>query len=315
MVNPEIEIQSHLHTRKKRLQASAFETNVHKEAQWQTETVGHPHNERQSNAGTLPIALEPVSETTADNYSFGFRKERGTADAMARCHTLLSKGYSPQWILEGDIKGCFDHISHDWLMKHIPMDKTILGKWLKCGYIFENEVFPTDEGTPQGGIISPTLANMALDGLQKLLEDNFPWEPKKGSSGWYCPKVRLVRFADDFIITGESKELLEQKVKPLVASFLAERGLTLSQEKTLITHIEDGFDFLGFNVRKFNGTLLTRPSKDRVKRMLDKVKQEIHRSRGTSQHELIMRLNPILKDGQTIINIVRPRKRSEKRTI
>lgn len=241
------------------------------------------------------LALEPVSETTADNYSFGFRKERGTADAMARCHTLLAKGYSAQWILEGDIKGCFDHISHDWLMKHIPMDKTILGKWLKCGYIFENEVFPTDEGTPQGGIISPTLANMALDGLQKLLEDNFPWRHKEGSTGWYCPKVRLVRFADDFIITGESKELLEQKVKPLVAAFLAERGLTLSEEKTLITHIDDGFDFLGFNVRKFNGTLLTKPAKDRLKRMLDKVKREIHRSRGTSQHELIMRLNPILK--------------------
>ena len=136
---------------------------------------------------------------------------------------------------------------------------------------------------------------MALDGLQKLLEDNFPWESKKGSTGWYCPKVRLVRFADDFIITGESKELLEHKVKPLVASFLAERGLTLSEEKTLITLIDDGFDFLGFNVRKFNGTLLTRPAKDCVKRMLDKVKREIHRSRGTSQHELIMRLNPILK--------------------
>ena len=91
------------------------------------------------------------------------------------------------------------------------------------------------------------------------------------------------------------RSLLEHKVKPLVASFLAERGLTLSEEKTLITHIDDGFDFLGFNVRKFNGTLLTRPAKDRVKRMLDKVKREIHRSRGTSQHELIMRLNPILK--------------------
>lgn len=210
------------------------------------------------------MALEPVSETTADNYSFGFRKDRSTADAMARCHSLLSKKTSAQWILEGDIKGCFDHISHEWLMKNIPMDKSILQKWLKCGYVYNRELFPTEEGTPQGGIISPTLANMALDGLQNLLETHFPWERVSGKSGWYCPKVRLVRYADDFIITGDTKEILEHSVKPLVADFLAERGLTLSEEKTKITHITDGFDFLGFNVRKFGDTLLTQPSKDRT---------------------------------------------------
>ena len=240
------------------------------------------------------MALEPVSETTADNYSFGFRKDRSTADAMARCHSLLSKKTSAQWVLEGDIKGCFDHISHNWLMENIPMDKSMLQKWLKCGFVYKNELFPTDEGTPQGGIISPTLANMTLDGLQKLLETNFPWERVPGKWGWYCPKVRLIRYADDFIITGDTKELLEQKVKPLVAQFLAERGLTLSEEKTKITHISEGFDFLGFNVRKFGDTLLTQPAKDRVKRMLAKIKYEIKRFRSDAQHELIMRLNPIL---------------------
>jgi RNA-directed DNA polymerase len=240
------------------------------------------------------MALEPVSETTADNYSFGFRKDRGTADAMARCHALLSRKSSAQWVLEGDIKGCFDHISHNWLMENIPMDRTILQKWLKCGFVYNNELFPTEEGTPQGGIISPTLANMTLDGLQKLLETNFPWEHVPGKWGWYCPKVRLVRYADDFIITGDTKELLEQKVKPLVSQFLAERGLMLSEEKTKITHINEGFDFLGFNVRKFGDTLLTQPAKDRIKRMLSKVKYEIKRFRGDAQHELIMRLNPIL---------------------
>ena len=240
------------------------------------------------------MALEPVSETTADNYSFGFRKDRSTADAMARCHALLSRKSAAQWVLEGDIKGCFDHISHNWLMENIPMDKSMLQKWLKCGFIYKNELFPTDEGTPQGGIISPTLANMTLDGLQELLETNFPWERVPGKWGWYCPKVRLVRYADDFIITGDTKELLEQKVKPLVIQFLAERGLTLSEEKTKITHISEGFDFLGFNVRKFGDTLLTQPAKDRIKRMLAKIKYEIKRFRGDAQHELIMRLNPIL---------------------
>jgi RNA-directed DNA polymerase len=104
----------------------------------------------------------------------------------------------------------------------------------------------------------------------------------------------LVRYADDFIITGDTKKLLEQKVKPLVAQFLAERGLVLSEKKTKITHISDGFDFLGFNVRKFKSALLTQPAKDRIKRMLSKVKYEIKRFRGGAQHELIMRLNPIL---------------------
>lgn len=135
---------------------------------------------------------------------------------------------------------------------------------------------------------------MTLDGLQNLLETHFPWERVSGKSGWYCPKVRLVRYADDFIITGDTKEILEHSVKPLVADFLAERGLTLSEEKTKITHITDGFDFLGFNVRKFGDTLLTQPSKDRTKRMLSRVKDEIKRFRGDAQHELIMRLNPIL---------------------
>lgn len=240
------------------------------------------------------MALEPISETTADNYSFGFRKDRSTADAMARCHVLLSKKASAQWVLEGDIKGCFDHISHNWLMENIPMDKTMLQKWLKCGFVYNKELFPTEEGTPQGGIISPTLANMTLDGLQKLLEINFPWERIPGKWGWYCPKVRLVRYADDFIITGDTKELLEHRVKPLVTQFLAERGLILSEEKTKITHISDGFDFLGFNVRKFKDTLLTQPAKDRIKRMLSKVRTEIKRFRSDAQHELIMRLNPIL---------------------
>lgn len=111
------------------------------------------------------MALEPVSETTADSRSYGFRKERRCMDAVMQCHNILRKGYSPEWILEGDIKGCFDHISHEWLLANIPMDKAILRKWLKCGYIFNKQMFPTEEGTPQGGIISPTLANMTLDGL------------------------------------------------------------------------------------------------------------------------------------------------------
>ena len=114
------------------------------------------------------LALEPIAETTADKASYGFRRGRKTADAIEHCFVLLSHKDSPHWVLEGDIKGCFDHISHDWLMQHIPMEKRILRQWLKAGYVEETTFFETEEGTPQGGIISPVLANMTLDGLERV---------------------------------------------------------------------------------------------------------------------------------------------------
>ena len=190
-------------------------------------------------------ALDPIAETTADPNSYGFRKERSTADAIDQCHIVLSNRGGARWIFEGDIKSCFDRISHKWLMDHIPMCKTILQKWLKAGFMEKHVLHATEEGTPQGGICSPALANMTLDGLERKLRERYP----KASALSRKVKVNLVRYADDFIITGSSKELLEEEVKPLVESFLKERGLELSPEKTHITRIEDGFDFLGQNVR------------------------------------------------------------------
>lgn len=159
-------------------------------------------------------------------------------------------------MLEGDIKGCFDNISHEWLFANIPMDKSVLRKWLRAGFIEMGRLFPTQAGTPQGGIISPVLANMALDGLQKELEALFTTVRQARAA-----KVNLVRYADDFIITGSSPELLEREVRPLVEQFLATRGLVLSETKTKITHVSEGFDFLGWNVRLMNRMLLTQPSK------------------------------------------------------
>jgi RNA-directed DNA polymerase len=166
---------------------------------------------------------------------------------------------NPQWILEGDIKSCFDRISHEWLLSHVPMDKEILRKWLKSGYLEKQVFYETDDGTPQGGIISPVLANLALDGLEKGLREKYP--PKKRLRGEYLC-VNVVRYADDFVVTGRTKELLEREIKPLVEQFLRERGLELSPDKTVITHIKDGFDFLGQNVRKYrNRKLLIKPSR------------------------------------------------------
>ena len=238
------------------------------------------------------MALDPIAETTADNHSYGFRKERRAADAIEQCFILLSRTVAPEWVLEADIKGCFDHISHDWLLNNIPMDKVMLRKWLKCGFVFNKILSPTDEGTPQGGIISPTLANMTLDGIQKLLEEKFKKRKIKGVE--FCPKIHLVRYADDFIITGRSKEVLETEIKPLISEFLAERGLTLSEEKTKVTHINDGFDFLGFNIRKFNDTLLTQPSEKGVQKFLEKIRTIIETKKSIKQESLIRVLNPII---------------------
>ncbi|WP_268234918.1 group II intron maturase-specific domain-containing protein, partial [Marinithermofilum abyssi] len=148
-------------------------------------------------------------------------------------------------------------------------------------------IYPTESGTPQGGIISPVLANMALDGLEKRLKEEFPAAKRA--------KVNFVRYADDFIITGRTKELLESEVRPLVEEFLKERGLELSQEKTHTTHIEDGFDFLGQNVRKYKGKMLIKPAKKNVKAFLEKIRTIIKENKTAKAGTIIGLLNPVIR--------------------
>ncbi|AKS23100.1 MAG: RNA-directed DNA polymerase [Leptospirillum sp. Group II 'C75'] len=231
------------------------------------------------------MALIPIAESSADPNSYGFRPYRSTADAIAQCFIVLSRQISPQWILEGDIVGCFDNIDHEWMMTHIPMDKETLRKWLKAGYIYNRTLFPTQAGTPQGSIISPCLSNMVLDGLERILKERFSQKDK----------VHFCRYADDFIITGSSKELLEQEVRPAVEQFLRERGLELSPEKTRIVHIEEGFDFLGANIRKYGKKLLITPSRKNTASFLDKVRTIIKGSKAIAQKDLIQILNPIIR--------------------
>ena len=236
------------------------------------------------------LALDPISETLADPNSYGFRKKRCQADAIGQCFIDLGRNCSARWVLECDIKSCFDRISHEWLLKNIPMDKNILRKWLKAGYVEEHVLHPTEEGTPQGGIISPVLSNMALDGLEEYLRKHLP-KTWKGQS----VKVNVVRFADDSIITGCSREFLVEMVRPLVVQFLRERGLELSVEKTRVTHIEDGFDFLGQNVRKYNGKLLIKPSKKSIKALLEKVRRIVKANKQAKTENLIRLLNPVIR--------------------
>ncbi|EIO2936162.1 TPA: group II intron reverse transcriptase/maturase [Vibrio parahaemolyticus] len=232
------------------------------------------------------LALEPISETIADPNSYGFRPKRSTADAIEQCFKCLANKTRAAWILEGDIKACFDKIGHRWLMNNIPIDKRMLEQWLKCGYMDKELFYRTDEGTPQGGIISPTLMVMTLAGLEKHVKAN---ARKKGY------RVNFVGYADDFIVTGHSKECLENEVKPLIAGFLAERGLALSEEKTKITHINDGFDFLGFNLRKYKGKLLIKPSKPNVLLFLSNLRALIKKHAALPVNDLIKMMNPKLQ--------------------
>jgi RNA-directed DNA polymerase len=241
------------------------------------------------------LALDPVVETTADRNSYGFRQRRSCADAIEQCFLALRRA-SAKWILEGDIKSCFDKISHEWLLAHVPMDRVILQKWLKSGYMEKHVLHESMDGTPQGGIISPALANCALDGLERVLQEKFPAAKRLRSLGGKKPCVHLVRYADDFVITSKSKELLEGEIKSLVEQFLRERGLELSPTKTVITHVEHGFDFLGQNVRRYpNGKLLIKPSKKNVGTFLKGIRGIINDARGMSAAALIDQLNPKIR--------------------
>ncbi len=254
--------------------------------------LGIPTLHDRSMQSLYALALEPIAEIKGDHTSFGFRKFRSTHDASEYAFQCLCRKDSPEWILEGDISGCFDNISHQWLLDNITMDKSILKQFLKAGYVFERRLFPTEAGTPQGGIISPILANFALDGIEKILLDKYP-RNKKDENRIAKYKVNFVRYADDFIITAKTEEIAKE-AKELIKDFLKDRGLELSDEKTLVTHINDGFDFLGWNFRKYNGKLLVKPCKKSIDKFTENISNNIIKGKAWKQGELIDTLNPVI---------------------
>jgi RNA-directed DNA polymerase len=231
------------------------------------------------------LALAPIAETTADRNSYGFREGRSCADAIAAAFNALSKPNSATWVFEGDIMGCYDNISKQWMLDNIPMDKVVLRKWLDVGYVENGITYANRKGTPQGGVISPTLANMTLDGLEDAVRCAVPWRSR----------VNFVRYADDFIITGKSKRLLVEKVLPAVEGFLAERGLRLSIEKTVITYIKTGFTFLGQTFRKNGRKLHITPSKEGVLALMHKVGTLTRKYVSAPMAALIKKLNQSLR--------------------
>ncbi len=167
------------------------------------------------------------------------------------------------------------------------MDKSILKQFLKAGYVFERHLFPTDAGTPQGGIISPILANMTLDGIEKLLADKYHNNKNGRTDRKHSAKykVNLCRYADDFIVTAKTEEIAKE-VKELIRDFLKDRGLELSDEKTMITHINNGFDFLGWNFRKYNGKLLVKPSNKSTEKITVRISDIIKSGKAWKQEDL-----------------------------
>lgn len=233
-------------------------------------------------------ALVPIAEERADINAYGFRPKRSAHDAIEQCFCALSNRHAANWVLEGDIKSCFDRIDHDWLLENIPMDKVILKKFLKSGYVEKGTTHPTDLGTPQGGIISPTLAVMALSGLEKTLTDT-----KETQRVRQKKKINMIAYADDFIVTASSEQLLRDEVIPILEAGLKKVGLELSREKTKITQVQQGFDFLGFNIRKYpNEKLLIKPSKASILAFTKEIKSCIKQGAALPTEKLIYLLNP-----------------------
>jgi RNA-directed DNA polymerase len=236
------------------------------------------------------LALAPMAETLADPHSSGCRLARSTADAIDQGHRVLSQRGSAPWLLAGDLRACFASFSHDWLVAHIPMDPAILRQWRHAGCLAQHVLYPTAAGVPQGGGAAPVLMHRALNGMERHITEAFP-----PSHRGIRTTVPVSKFAEDCIVTGPSKTGLAEEVQPLVAQCLAERGLTLSPEKTRITHSEDGWDFLGTHVRKYRGKLLWTPAKKNVQAFLETIRGIVKDHQQATTGNLIMQLNPVMR--------------------
>jgi RNA-directed DNA polymerase len=242
-------------------------------------------------------ALEPSWEARFEGCSYGFRPGRGCHDAIEKIYRLACPNRRKKWIVDADIKGAFDNISHDYLLTTIGKvpGSELIKQWLKAGYVDKGVFRETEAGTPQGGVISPLLANIALHGMEEALGI------KHKKRGELDSKRAIVRYADDFCVFCESQEDAEVS-KHILTEWLSKRGLVLSPEKTQIVHLTEGFDFLSFNIRLYRASntktgwkLLTKPSKEAVQKHREKMKQEWKAVRGWNIGKILWKLNPIIR--------------------
>jgi RNA-directed DNA polymerase len=248
-------------------------------------------------------ALEPEWEARFEANSYGFRPGRSCHDAIQQCHNRLKKGMD-SWTLEADIRGAFDHISHEFILDAIGQTpgRELIKQWLKAGYVEADIFHETKSGTPQGGIVSPLLANIALDGLDALLATKrkvkaYTYTLANGRQRTQqkeSSRYGLSRYADDFVVTATTKEDIEAII-PIIEEWLRPRGLELNREKTKITPIAEGIDFLGFHIRHFKGSCYTLPQKKKVHAFLDRVRKWLKDNVGAKPEAVIYTLNPILR--------------------
>jgi RNA-directed DNA polymerase len=234
-------------------------------------------------------SLEPEWEAVLEPNSYGFRPGKSCHDAIGQNFNRLRDGHDT-WVLDADIKGLFDNIDHESILTQLgnfPRRDLIRG-WLKAGFISDGKYNITETGTPQGGVISPLLANIGLHGLEGYIESITPFKHNRRY------KLGVVRYADDFIVTARDKGSLEI-AQDRIQRWLSERGLELSAEKTRIVPLEEGFDFLGFNHRHYKGKLLIKPTKQKIINFCKRLGQEIRALNGTKPEAIISKLNPILR--------------------
>jgi RNA-directed DNA polymerase len=273
--------------------------------------LGIPTIRDQVVQGIVKSALEPAFEAKFDSNSYGFRPAHNAQDAIEDIYLCLKT--QKKWILDAEIKGGFDNINHQMLIDQMDSktNKYMVKQWLKAG-IMENQEFlhPSEIGTPQGGIISPLLANIALDGMEKHLDDQLKKKYPVGEL--YRGQIRVVRYADNFVVMHHNKEVIED-AKGIITNWLKDRGLTLSEEKTKIVHSTKGFDFLGFNLKHYDNPddksyyaktkpnnlrlrfkLIIKPNSKSIKKQSDAIKKVLKQMKAAPQEEVIKRLNPII---------------------
>ncbi|MEV0158012.1 group II intron reverse transcriptase/maturase [Micromonospora sp. NPDC050686] len=246
-------------------------------------------------------ALEPEWEARFEPRSYGFRPGRGCHDAIeAIFKTLCGNRSQRRWILDADLAGAFDRIDHEHLLGSLGTfpARGMVRAWLKAGVIEAGEFTPTDEGTPQGGVISPVLLNVALHGMEKAAGVQYRLSARSDAQTVKgCPV--LVRYADDYVAMCHSREQAEQ-VKAALTAWLEPRGLRFNEDKTRIVHVEDGFSFLGFDIRRRvdrqgSGKLLITPSKESVKRLRKRLTAEVRSMHGANAAAVVFRLNPVIR--------------------
>lgn len=241
-------------------------------------------------------ALEPEWEARFESKSYGFRPGRGCHDAIGAIFSTLN-GKNPHrvWILDADLTAAFDRIDHDRLMASLGAfpGRGLVEQWLKAGVVDRGRFAPTEEGTPQGGVISPALFNVALHGMETAAGVRYFATGRDAGSAMDGSPV-LVRYADDFVVMCVSHEQAVE-VKERLRAWLTPRGLCFNEDKTRIVHAEDGFDFLGFNVRRYHGKLLIKPSKAALRRIRERLRAEMRTLRGANAGAVLRKINPIVR--------------------